>query len=194
VSGGLGRAAVRALAAGALVLTVALLAAPAASAHEVLVGSDPPDGASLSATPSRVTLTFDNPVQAGFTTMTVVGPDGGRWEQGPVVEQSERISVGVHRLGPAGRYRVGYRIVSSDGHPVSGEVAFTLTAAQGGTPDPASAGPASAAAAPAGAPPAASPAASTSDDGGGGLPAWPFVVVAVVVVGGAVVLALRRRT
>ena len=100
----------------------------------------------------------------------------------------------MNPLGPAGRYEVGYRIVSDDGHPVSGALSFTLTtpgpAAAPATTAPAAAGPATA-----GPATQASPAAASSPAGGddGGVPAWPFVLLAVVVVIGAVALVLRRR-
>jgi copper resistance protein C len=33
------------------------------------------------------------------------------------------VSIDVAPLGPAGRYEIGYRIISADGHPVTGSVA-----------------------------------------------------------------------
>ena len=44
------------------------------------------------------------------------------------------MATAVAPLGPAGVYKIGYRIISADGHPVSGEVSFTLTTAGTGTP------------------------------------------------------------
>lgn len=187
---------------------VALATALPAGAHDVLESSDPANGSSVAASPARITLTFDAPVQAGFNTLTVVGPGDTRWEAGAPEVTGERVSVGVNRLGPAGTYQIGYRIVSGDGHPVSGSVSFTLTADQGGTPNGAApaapAAPTASPAAPAAAAPPADPhaghtqpspaaSATSQDQGGGGVPAWPFVVLAVVVVAGALVFALRRR-
>ncbi|HWN28707.1 MAG TPA: copper resistance CopC family protein, partial [Actinomycetospora sp.] len=148
--------------------------------------------------------TFDEEPQPGLATLTVVGPDGAHHEQGQVTTQGDVVSVPVGPLPTAGAYEIGYRIVSSDGHPVSGSIAFTLTnpspadaaapaaPAAPGTPaaaapaDPAHAGHADPTAPP-------SPAAAAGDDSGGGLPAWVFVVIALVVVAGAVALVLRRR-
>lgn len=191
------RALLRPLLVAALTALLVLLGSVPASAHDVLEGSDPADGASVATAPSRITLTFGEAPTPGTATVTVVGPDGAtRYEAGPATADGTRISVGVNPLGPAGRYEVGYRVVSSDGHPISGALSFTLT-----TPGPAAA-PATTSAAPAAAGPAtaapatqASPAASSSPagDDGGGTPAWPFVLLAVVVVIGAVALVLRRR-
>lgn len=187
------------LLAGALALLTALLTAGPASAHDEMTGSDPADGSTIAAAPARVSVTFEEPPENGFSTLTVVGPDGARHDQGATVTDGSVLSIGVGPLPTAGVYRVGFRVLSDDGHPVSGSVSFTLT-----TPSPAAAAASPAAQSPAAQSPAPqapagqtqpaqpSPAASSSSDGGG-LPAWPFVVLAVVVVGGAIALVLRRR-
>jgi methionine-rich copper-binding protein CopC len=187
-----------ALLAGVLALATAVLTAAPASAHDVITGSDPADGSTVATAPSRVSVTFDEAPQTGFSTLTVVGPDGAHHEQGATASDGTVVSVGVGPLPAAGVYQIGYRIVSDDGHPVTGAVSFTLT-----TPSPA-AGVAPAAASPQAAPAQhdhaqatqaapPSPAASSSSDSTG-VPVWLFVVLAVVVVGGAVALVLRRRT
>ena len=78
--------------------------------------------------PQRVSLTFNEPMQAGFATLTVIGPDGNAYQAGDVTADGGTVEIGVAPLGPAGRYEIGYRVVSEDGHPVTGSVAFTLTA------------------------------------------------------------------
>src|SRR3989337_1558227 len=50
--------------------------------HSRLIGSDPVDGASLDNGPERVSLTFNESLTPGFNTVTVVGPDGLRYESG----------------------------------------------------------------------------------------------------------------
>jgi copper resistance protein C len=186
------------LAAGLLALLALLFTSGTAAAHDVVTGSDPADGATVATAPTQVSVTFDEAPQPGLATLTVVGPDGAHHEQGPVTTRGDVVSVPVGPLPAAGAYEIGYRIVSSDGHPVSGSIAFTLTTASpAGTPAPgapaaaAPADPAHAGHAEPAAPP--SPAASAGDDSGGGVPAWVFVVIALVVVAGAVALVLRRR-
>ncbi|GAA5126719.1 copper resistance CopC family protein [Pseudonocardia adelaidensis] len=178
----------RTVAIGVLAGLALLLGATPALAHARLQGSDPADGASLEAAPERVTLTFNEAMTAGFNTVTVVGPDQGHYETGDVAVDGSSVSVAVRPLGPAGRYEIGYRVVSADGHPISGSVGFTLTTP--GTGAPAAAAPSASAPAPtAGAAPA--PSAAEPADGGGGSPVWPWIVGAVVLVGGGVVAALR---
>ncbi|OZM76559.1 copper resistance CopC family protein [Pseudonocardia sp. MH-G8] len=162
-----------------------LLGAAPAMAHTRLLASDPPDGASLDSGPERVSLTFNEAVAPGFATLTVVGPDGGRYETGEVSADGGMVSIAVQPLGSAGHYEIGYRVVSADGHPVTGSVGFTLTA-----PGPATAAPAAPAQA---ASPATAPATASSGDTAddGGAPLWPWIVGAVVLVVGGVIAALR---
>lgn len=175
----------RALALALLTGLALLTAAAPALAHTRLVGSDPADGASLATAPDRVALTFNEAMQADFSTVTVVGPDGAEWQTGEVAASGDTVTVAVRPLGPAGRYEIGYRVVSDDGHPVAGSVAFTLTApgpgAAAATPE---APPSTQAPAPAAARPAPA-------EDGGGAPVWPWLVGAVVLVGAGVTAALR---
>jgi copper resistance protein C len=159
-----------------------LLGAAPALAHTRLQSSDPADGASLDSAPEQVALTFNEPMSPEFSTITVIGPDGEtNYQDGAVTAEEGTISTRLLPLGPAGRYEIGYRVVSADGHPVTGSVAFTLT-----TPGP---GGTSAPAEPSAAP--ASPAPPAASEDGGGAPVWPWVVGAVVLVGAGVVVALR---
>ncbi|MEU8172444.1 copper resistance protein CopC [Microbispora hainanensis] len=117
----------RVLAMPLLALLSVLLIATPARAHDVLVGSDPKDGAVLGTMPSTVTLTFDQAVRRDFARMAVTGPDGAHYEQGEITVDGRNVSIGVRTGTPAGAYAIGYRIVSNDGHPVTGAVNFTVT-------------------------------------------------------------------
>jgi methionine-rich copper-binding protein CopC len=158
-----------------------LVGAGPAAAHNVLLGSDPPDGASLAAGPNRVSLRFDLPVRAGFNTLLVVGPDGLAYQRGAPAVSGSTVSTAVGPLGPAGRYEIRYRIVSDDGHPVSGTVAFGLTTAGTGTGAPLEPG----------TPPAPTPAGGGSNEGSGGMPLWPWLLAAGLLVVGGVLVAVR---
>jgi methionine-rich copper-binding protein CopC len=169
-----------------------LLGTGIALAHARLESSNPADGASLDSPPQQISLTFSDPMTADFNALTVVGPDNAHYETGPVTAEDTTVSIGVRPLGPAGRYEIGYRVVSEDGHPVTGSIAFTLTtagpAAAAATSAPAADAPATAAPAAEAAPPSA---AAAAENTGGGAPVWPWIVGAVVLVGGGVVAALR---
>ncbi|WP_171055527.1 MULTISPECIES: copper resistance CopC family protein [unclassified Nonomuraea] len=124
-------------------LTVLLLAFAAAGialspaeAHNVLIGSDPEDGATLTASPARVTLVFDQPVRQGYAQVEVTGADGSAWADGTAEIAAEKVSVKVKPLAAGGSYVVGYRILSADGHPVTGKIGFKLAADATGVADP----------------------------------------------------------
>ena len=165
-----------ALAAALLVGGFAVLAAGPAVAHSVLIAVDPPDGAQLTTGPSRVTFTFNENLQTGFPSVTVVGPDGNLWSTGKPVVDGPHASIAVGELGPAGKYTMAYRVTSADGHPVSGTRSFTLTVPGHGTPGPKAS--------------TVSEANGSGGGGSGGVPVWVFIVGAVVVFGGALTFVL----
>lgn len=105
-----------------------------ANAHDVLVSSDPPAGSTVRTGPTEARLVFDDPVESGFTDVEVVGPGNTYWAAGPPTIEGNTVSAPVGPLGPRGSYTVRYQIVSDDGHPVSGQLAFTLAAAGTGRP------------------------------------------------------------
>jgi methionine-rich copper-binding protein CopC len=158
-----------------------------ALAHNVLVGSNPASGSSVASGPSEVRLDFNAPVQFGANYLTVIGPDGNHWEKTDNATVSgDSVSTAVAPLGPAGVYKIGYRIISADGHPVSGEVSFTLTTAGTGTPPPQS-GSGGAPAAATGGTSAPATAATTS----AGVPVWVWVLGAVILLGVGLFFGLR---
>ena len=174
---------------GAVTGLVLLCGAGPAAAHDSLVSSDPAQGAQLAAGPRVVTLTFDQPVRSGFTTLAVTGPGNTRWTAGDPTTSGNTVSVPVMPLGPAGEYVIGYRIVSADGHPVTGEVRFQLTQAGGGTAAPAGPAAGSPGSAAASAGPPGEPAGGSSEPDG--TPAWPWVVAAAVLLVAGIAAALR---
>jgi hypothetical protein len=56
----------------------------------------------------------------------VLDEDDGHHEEGEVEIVGGRVRQPVGELEP-GRYRITYRIVSADGHPVTGTVTFTVS-------------------------------------------------------------------
>jgi methionine-rich copper-binding protein CopC len=126
-----------------LTFLLVTLASSPAQAHNVLTGSDPKGGTTLPVLPDRVTLTFDQSVRRDFARIAVTGPDGAHYEQGEVGVDGTSVYIGTRRDGPQGAYEIGYRIVSNDGHPVTGAITFTVTGggqATAATPQPSAAG------------------------------------------------------
>ena len=166
----------------AALIAALLMTAGPASAHAVVMSSNPEDGAQVAQAPERVTVTFNEPMQEQFAALTVVGPDGNLWSKGNPAIDGATASVEVGDLGPAGVYTIAFRITSADGHPVSGTRTFTLTQDGTGTPGKPAAG--------ANADSTADSADDDADDGG--VAVWWFVVAAVVLVAGGLWFALRK--
>jgi hypothetical protein len=125
------RAAARTVAVALLALLAAGAAATGASAHAQLVETTPADGATVGAVPAPVVLTFSDPIDATFVRVRATRPDGA------VVATTVDVKGSIVEVtlpdGGSGAYTVVYRVVSKDGHPVSGRVGFTVaaTTAQG---------------------------------------------------------------
>lgn len=117
---------------------VAFLALPSpASAHASLVSSSPEQGQQLARLPDRVDFEFNQDMSSPAYVI-VTAPDGSSVTDGdPVVEGAEVTQALTD--GPDGSYTMAYRAVSEDGHPVTGEITFTVGAASS---DPASDSPA----------------------------------------------------
>lgn len=116
----------RALASLFLGLAGAVVLAGPASAHASLVSASPKDGATLTSALGKVTFTFDENIRAP-SKIVVTGPDGHRASHGVTEVLDNTVTVAVTmqpRPQDVGRYAVAYRVVSADGHPVTGESSF----------------------------------------------------------------------
>ncbi|MEJ7650814.1 MAG: copper resistance CopC family protein [Nakamurella sp.] len=111
----------------AVVLAV-LLGNGVASAHAYLRSSDPADGTTVQTLPATVTLDFNETIQNFEPVVVVTGPDGNNYATGTVSVVGNAVSTAVSTDGPAGAYSMAYRVVSADGHPVTGEVKFSVVA------------------------------------------------------------------
>jgi len=184
-----------------------LAAAAPASAHTKLKSSTPANGAAVPTAPDRVELLFGQHL-LGLGTIAVQGPDGASVTAGDAVLDGATVTQALVANRPAGTYRIAYRVVSADGHPVTGELTFTATGATG-APSPTSPAAATAATQPASSPPTAAPAdgstggattaagaaGETAEDGGSstGLVVGIVVGAAVLAAGAGLLVARRRR-
>ena len=138
---------------------LALLVVPSpATAHSNRVETTPAQGATLKALPAEATLTFNETPKT--VDVVLASPDGEVTQLTPQVI-GPKIKVRLPPAGPRGAYTLSYRVVSADGHPVSGSVAFRVTS-----------GPAPATATRAAAPATEAPPAAQSDRG----PLAPVVI------------------
>ncbi len=128
-AGSLWRALIRFGFATAWVFCGLVFAATSASAHAVVVSSQPGDREQLAAPPTEVTVRFSEPVSMDLGGLTVLNSFGDRVDSGGTNQpRADTLRTGlVEGLGD-GTYVTNYRVVSSDGHPVSGAVVFSVGA------------------------------------------------------------------
>jgi copper transport protein len=115
-----------------LALVALAIAAPAASAHATLEGTTPARGAALKTGPEQVVFRFNEPVEGTFGAVRVFDANGKRVDDGRVQHPGgagAKIAVGLRSGLARGAYTATYRVVSADGHPVSGGIVFDVGAA-----------------------------------------------------------------
>ena len=145
----------RLAAAVALALGAALAAPSPASAHALLLRTEPAPQTTVKTAPTSVKLFFSEPVEVTFGAIRVFDVNGTRVDPGTLHKVGNGSEVDVPLSGiKDGTYTVTWRAVSADGHPVSGGFTFYV-----GNPSTISA------------------VAISSDQGSGRLIGWGFGVV-----------------
>lgn len=114
-----------------LVLSISLNASEA-NAHTELQEAIPANGAVLERMPESLSLTFGEELltlgEENINQISLIDPTGNQVEladltiEGPLVTATILRSLSYE----PGKYSINYRIVSADGHPVKGELSFTL--------------------------------------------------------------------
>lgn len=104
--------------------------APAASAHDQLVSSNPEDGAELDQQPKWLEMTFSGNIQEVGSEVTVV-VDGKDVSAGELTVEDKKLSVALPDDLKPGDYKVTWRVVSEDGHPISGDYSFSIKDSEG---------------------------------------------------------------
>lgn len=106
---------------------LALVAPSAASAHSELLESNPAADSTVAELPDAVLLTFNQDIQPAFSTVTLTDSSGTNWIPDAPTVEGPRVRATIDATAPAGPYTVAYRVLSADGHPISGSFAFTFT-------------------------------------------------------------------
>lgn len=114
------------LAAALLGLLFGALWASGAWAHATATQTAPASGELLDAPPSEVVVEFNEPVTPVDAATGVVAPDGDRADTGLAQNADETALTISVDADQEGTYLVGYRVVSHDGHPVSGTFTFSV--------------------------------------------------------------------
>ncbi|MEV8268033.1 copper resistance CopC family protein [Microbacterium sp. NPDC076911] len=184
----------------AMLLTfAALMFASPAHAHDELTGTDPAADSTVDALPSELTLTFSAEIsqEDGASEIEVTDVSGMSLA---VADPSVSDNVLTQPLeGDAtGEVTVLWKVVSNDGHPISGEYSFTVAAPEPTeTPEPtATEEPIVEPTTQASAEPSATATVDAVDAENASGAVWPWVVGGIVVVGvaGAVTYLLVSRS
>ena len=119
--------------------TVAILAvstamwaigATTASAHSGLESSNPADGSVITEAPAAITLTFNEGLLADANSVSINAADGTNVVSANVQPNGSSVELPWPADLPAGDYQAAFRVVSADGHPVTGAISFTYAPAE----------------------------------------------------------------
>jgi methionine-rich copper-binding protein CopC len=112
----------------AIVVTygIALLAPRMASAHAVLVSSQPAVNSIVSGSEVAVLLKYNSRVDMAHSTLTLLAPDG-RVEKVTIVSEPEPGVLSAKLTGLAkGAYVLRWQVLATDGHITRGKVPFQV--------------------------------------------------------------------
>lgn len=100
-----------------------------AAAHSGLISSNPRAGSVLNKLPVKINLKFNgNLISVGekeINRLSVIGPNG-ECSLGEPKVSGRQISLATKNSSESGTYTVKWRVVSEDGHPISGAFKFTV--------------------------------------------------------------------
>ena len=108
-----------------LVLALAL-GAGQVNAHSKKEATDPVDGSMISASPENIRLKFDMPLRVTLITLTdQTGAEYGLTRSDNMQPVSD-FTAQPPEL-PAGQYKIMWRGLATDGHPMQGEFGFEIS-------------------------------------------------------------------
>lgn len=151
----------------------AILGAPPAQAHDQLIDTDPVADSTVDALPAQIRLVYSGELigDDGTATIIVTDTSGAELQTGAPVIDGAVVTQEIGVLDARGTITVTWRVVSGDGHPISGSFVFGVGEAPG-TP--------------------AGPDTNENTSEGPGV-VWIIIGVALIGLGGAVVYLLMRR-
>lgn len=107
-------------------LAAVLWTTMSAAAHDVLLESDPADGATLESSPTRIVLTFSNEPQPQYAQVVIADAEGTVVLDDEPAYDGTTVSLMLDDPLPPGEYSVEWRVVSSDAHPIEGALGFAV--------------------------------------------------------------------
>ena len=109
----------------AILVGVLALGTGIASAHATVESSSPADGQSLPTSPSEISITFSEPVSTASGGLSILNADGNHVDAGKSqITNGRTLVTEIPQSLSDGTYVATYRVLSADGHPVSGSFLF----------------------------------------------------------------------
>lgn len=109
-----------------LAFALVIVSVGPAGAHDELAESSPSAGAVLVSAPAEVRLTFSAEIMDAGAVVAVTDDRDVSWTIGEPQVVENLVTVGIPDVLPDGGYVVLWRVVSSDGHPISGTFSFAV--------------------------------------------------------------------
>ncbi|WP_344739197.1 copper resistance CopC family protein [Microbacterium awajiense] len=109
-----------------------------AAAHDELLGSYPAAGSTIDGSPAEITLTFSGELLTDLqsATIEVIASNG----QDVAVDDPSVVDTSITQHldpdPPDGAFVVRWKVVSSDGHPISGEYTYSVASRDASTDTP----------------------------------------------------------
>jgi copper transport protein len=147
-----------------LALLLLVLFAPPAAAHAELVSITPANGVQLARPPSEIKLTFTESVNLVSDGIRLLDPVGATVPtNGPTVK-GQSVYLPIPANLPDGPYVLTWRVVSSDGHPITGASSFGIGTAPAPVPGSAT----------------GTPESTATTGAAGSALAWPVIAIRLV--------------
>jgi copper transport protein len=101
--------------------------------HATLLRSSPAANSRLAQPPETIRLVFSEPVVPALSQISLID-SGGKAQPLHVTGDPRNVRILVGRVGPipSGQYKVSWRILSADGHPILGTFSFFVESATAG--------------------------------------------------------------
>ncbi|EDO1159571.1 TPA: copper resistance CopC/CopD family protein [Listeria innocua] len=112
-----------------IVLYILIVPVQHVSAHAYLENSNPADQSHIKTAPEKVTLVFNEEIEADFPLIEVKDSSGKRVETGKTAvskKNNHMVEASLPADLKADVYSVSWRVVSADGHAVTGIISFKL--------------------------------------------------------------------
>jgi len=113
---------------GALLVVCCIGASVPAASHALPVRASPGAGATLTASPAKISITFDDLLEPVFSTLRVEDAQGKEVAKGaaaPNRPDAAVLEIALPALSP-GTYHVFWSVVARDGHRTIGDYKFTV--------------------------------------------------------------------